>query len=78
MIYNQIMINQINAIIYYLPEQDKQLLPYKLIRFFQHNANCLPEEAINTKLPIEKQDFDDETILMIYYINNLLQNKRQG
>ena len=76
--YNQTMINQINAIITFFPEEDKQCLPYKLIRFFTQNSNCPPEEAIDISLPLEKQNLDDETILMLYYINNLLQNKRQG
>lgn len=71
MTYNQTMINQMNAIIHFFPEEDKRRLPYKLVRFFSQNATCPPEEAVDMSLPLEKQDLDDETVLMLYFINNL-------
>jgi len=75
---NQRMINQMNAILSFLPETDKRQLPQKLIDFFSKNADCSPEETLDTSLPLEKQDLDDETLLMLYYIGILTKEKRQG
>ena len=77
MTYNQTMINQMNAIIHFFPEEDKRRLPYKLVRFFAQNATCAPEETLDMSLPLEKQDLDDETLLMLYFINSWVNKKRR-
>ncbi len=70
----QKMINQVNAIISLLPENERRILPKKLVDFFNNKANCSPENAIDISKPLGEQALVDETMLMLYYINNLLKN----
>ena len=72
MIKFQEMYNQVNAVIYFLPEEDRNKLPNRLIRFFRDKANCEPEDVIDLNKGLEEQGFNDETIIMLYHINNLI------
>ena len=74
MIKFQEMYNQVNAVIYFLPEEDKSKLPSKLINFFKNKANKKPEEVIDVNKSLDKQGFNDETIIMLYHINSLIKN----
>ena len=68
----QQMINQINAIISFLPENERKILPETLVDFFKSNANCRPEEALDMTKPLGEQDLADETMFMLYFIRSLL------
>lgn len=71
----QTMLNQVNAIISFLPENERNILPQKLVDFFKDKATIAPEQALDISLPLGEQNLTDETMLMLYYINNLLKNK---
>jgi len=74
----QKMFNQVNAIISFLPENERNILPKEMINFFNKKADCPPEEALDLAKPLEEQDLTDETIFMLYNINNLLKEKNKG
>ena len=68
----QMMINQINGIINCLPERDKEKLPDTLKKYFSENASVLPDEAIDKNKTLEQQNITDETLLMLSFINEIL------
>lgn len=70
----QLMFNQVNAIISFLPEDERNTLPQNLVDFFKNNSNCSPDEVLDIALPLDKQNLTDETMLMLYHINSLLKN----
>ena len=70
----QEMYNQVNAVIYFLPEEDRSRLPSKLINFFKNKANKKPEEVIDVNKELDKQGFNNETIIMLYHINTLIKD----
>ena len=72
----QIMINQVNAIISFLPENERNVLPKDFVTFFKDKANCPPNEAIDTEKALGEQKLTDETMLMLYYINKKLKEKK--
>ena len=72
----QEMINQVNAIISFLPENEREILPKKLVDFFSSKATCSPENAIDISKPLGEQALTDETMLMLYYINDLLKKSK--
>lgn len=73
---NQIMIEQINGIIQALPERDRSKLPKTLIKYFNDNADSLPNEAIDITKRLEEQELSDETLVMLSYINKILQGEK--
>ena len=75
MINEQLMFNQINAIISLLPENEKKVLSPKFVLYFKEHANCEPEEALDFSKPLKEQELTDETLLMLYHLNNMLKEK---
>ena len=71
----QIMIDEINGIINCLPEEDKAKLPDELKKYFNENASAFPTKVIDKNKKLEEQCISDETLLMLSYINNLLNKK---
>ena len=70
----QEMYNQVNAVIHFLPKEDRSRLPVKLISFFKRKANKKPEEVIDMNKELDKQRFNNDTIIMLYYINSLIKD----
>jgi len=73
----QKMFNQVNALLTFLAEDDRKKLPQKLIDFFKEHANQPPTESLDISLPLAEQDLTDETLLMLYYINDILKKAKQ-
>lgn len=69
----QVMINQINGIINQLVEEDRLKLPASFKNYFSKNATVPPKEAIDFNKKLEEQELSDETLVMLVYLNNLLQ-----
>ena len=64
-------INEINAIITYFPEEERNLLPLTLVEYFDEHATQSPNDALDMTKPLEKQSLSDETIVFLYYINSI-------
>ena len=69
---SQIMINQINGIINLLVEEDRAKLPESFKKYFENNATVEPRIAIDFTKRIEEQELTDETLVMLVYLNHLL------
>lgn len=72
----ELTFNQINACICLLPEEERKLLPKRLVDFFKNKATLPPEESLDLNQPLEKQNFTDESLLLLYYINKELKTKK--
>lgn len=64
-------INEINAIITYFPEDERNLLPLTLVEYFAEHADRAPNDVLDMTKPLEKQSLSDETIIFLYYINSI-------
>ena len=69
---SQTMINQINGIINLLVEEDREKLPESFKNYFKKNASVPPREAIDFNKKLEDQELSEETIVMLVYLNHLL------
>ena len=70
----ELTFNQINAVISYLPEEERNLLPKTFVNFFKNKSTASPENSIDISLPLEKQNFTDEAMLILYHITKLLKH----
>ena len=68
----QTMINEINGIITYMSPECKKKIPANWIEYFQMNADVLPDKSIDPNKPLHEQNLDNQTILMLAYINKVL------
>lgn len=68
----QVMINEINGIITYMSPECKGKIPEKMIKYFKMNSNKMPNESIDLNKPLKDQNLDNQTILILAYINKML------
>ena len=64
-------INQVNAIIYCLPSEERDLLPTALVALFAERADVPPNKAVDMSKPLAEQSFCEETIMFLHYFNCL-------
>lgn len=72
----QVMIDEINGIISFLPLDDRNKLPESLVKFFSDNAKVLPHEVIDPAKKLKEQELSDETLIMLTYINKILKGEK--
>lgn len=74
----QTTINQVNAVVSFLPENERELLPKKLIDFLHNKSSELPENSLDLNRPFEEQSFTEEAFLILYGIKEELRKLSQN
>lgn len=70
-------VNQVNAFISFLPEEERRLLPTFLVSHFAEEADQPPEKALDPRKTLAEQSFSAETLLLLTYINMILKEALQ-